>query len=202
MRGTVIRYNYIHDLTKRSSGEGFNEVMGVYLDDTACGTTVYGNIFNRISEAILVGGGRDNIIENNIFVNSGDQSIVVDARGLGWAKASCAPGGDWHMYSKLKEIHFDQPPYSTHYPALATILKGNPAAPAGDEILRNICVGAKWLYLQDGLTDKTIEVKNNFVGADPGFVNAARDDYRLKKSSPVWALGFKPIPVQKIGIEK
>jgi len=35
--------------------------------------------------------------------------------------------------------------------------------------------------------------------ADPRFVNAARDDYRLRRNSPAWALGFKPIPFGQIG---
>lgn len=35
--------------------------------------------------------------------------------------------------------------------------------------------------------------------ADPLFVNAAKDDYRLKTNSPAFKLGFKPIPVEKIG---
>ncbi|MFA7004597.1 MAG: right-handed parallel beta-helix repeat-containing protein [Verrucomicrobiia bacterium] len=35
--------------------------------------------------------------------------------------------------------------------------------------------------------------------ADPLFVNAAKDDYRLAKNSPAFKLGFKPIPVEKIG---
>ncbi len=37
------------------------------------------------------------------------------------------------------------------------------------------------------------------VIADPLFVNAAKDDYRLKSNSPAFKLGFKPIPVEKIG---
>ncbi|MEN6547904.1 MAG: right-handed parallel beta-helix repeat-containing protein [Armatimonadia bacterium] len=39
----------------------------------------------------------------------------------------------------------------------------------------------------------------NSICADPGFVNPARHDYRLKKDSPVFKLGFKPIPFEKIG---
>jgi hypothetical protein len=35
--------------------------------------------------------------------------------------------------------------------------------------------------------------------ADPLFVDPAHDDYRLKPDSPALKLGFKPIPVEKIG---
>ena len=37
------------------------------------------------------------------------------------------------------------------------------------------------------------------VVADPKFLDAAKDDYRLAPESPAWALGFQPIPVEKIG---
>jgi hypothetical protein len=35
--------------------------------------------------------------------------------------------------------------------------------------------------------------------AAPRFVDPAKDDYRLRKDSPAFALGFQPIPVEKIG---
>ena len=35
--------------------------------------------------------------------------------------------------------------------------------------------------------------------ADPKFVAPQKDDYRLAPTSPAWALGFRPIPVEKIG---
>lgn len=43
--------------------------------------------------------------------------------------------------------------------------------------------------------------KNSII-ADPLFVDADKDDYRLKADSPAFKLGFKPIPVEKIGLYK
>ncbi len=37
------------------------------------------------------------------------------------------------------------------------------------------------------------------VIADPRFVDPARDDFRLRPDSPALRLGFKPIPIEKIG---
>ena len=35
--------------------------------------------------------------------------------------------------------------------------------------------------------------------SDPHFVDAGKDNYRLKADSPAFQVGFKPIPVEKIG---
>ena len=64
MRGTVIRYNYMHHI----SGFKGKGCVGVYLDDMYCGTKIYGNLFYRVTRAAFIGGGRDNIVENNLFV--------------------------------------------------------------------------------------------------------------------------------------
>ena len=37
------------------------------------------------------------------------------------------------------------------------------------------------------------------IVADPLFVDAENDDYRLRPESPAFKLGFKPIPVERIG---
>ncbi|NPV47535.1 MAG: hypothetical protein HPY69_11285 [Armatimonadetes bacterium] len=79
-RGTEIRYNYLHDIVGfgwengRWTSPHFN--WGIYLDDGTCGTHVHGNIVARtILGGAHVHGGRDNIIENNIFVDGRDSQM-------------------------------------------------------------------------------------------------------------------------------
>lgn len=45
---------------------------------------------------------------------------------------------------------------------------------------------------------QTMGDKNSVI-ADPKFIAPEKDDFRLAPDSPAWALGFKPIPVEKIG---
>jgi hypothetical protein len=40
----------------------------------------------------------------------------------------------------------------------------------------------------------------NSVVADPGFVDPAHDDFRLRPDSPALKLGFKPLPIEKMGL--
>lgn len=62
--GTVIQYNYIHDI----GSDGFPP-QGIYMDDGLSGITVFGNLLTDIPDwDILIGGGRDMVVENNIMV--------------------------------------------------------------------------------------------------------------------------------------
>jgi hypothetical protein len=49
---------------------------------------------------------------------------------------------------------------------------------------------------------KQLGYEEHSVRADPLFVDAAHDDYRLKPESPAFRLGFEPINVSQIGITK
>ena len=202
MRGTVVRYNYFHHLGGMEGGSGgFIDAMAIYLDDAASGTTSYGNICYKAGRAVLLGGGHDNTFENNIFIDC-EPSIHVDARAIGWAKKYALKGGGWHMYEKLEAVNYDQPPYSTRYPSLATILEEDPAQPKRNQILRNISVGGRWLDLMNGLDDTKVQIEQNLVDEDPLFVDAENADFRLEEGSPAFELGFEPIPVEEIGLYK
>jgi len=193
-RGTVIRYNYFHDI----HGPYTHGAMSVYLDDAASGTVIFGNVFYKASRAAFIGGGRDNIVENNIFIQC-DPAVHVDARSLTWAKKHIAEGGSWRMYRKLRNVAFDRPPYSTRYPKLARILEDDPAVPKGNIIRRNICVGGRWLDLYQ-VQRQWLTLEDNLVDTDPHFVDPARRDFRLRPDSPAFKLGFQQIPTDKIGL--
>lgn len=203
-RGNIVRYNYFHDLRAGAlPGQegGFTEVMAVYLDDCFSGVMVYGNLFVRAGRSAMIGGGRDNTIENNIFID-GSPAVHVDSRGKGWASKYFVDNGEWHIFETLQEANPTQPPYSVRYPQLINLRNDDPALAKGNRILRNISVGGKWLEMQDNLTDKIVQFEGNYIGDDPGFVDMAKGDYRLKKDSPVLKSGFKPLPYEKMGLQK
>ena len=142
-RGNVIRHNYFHDL----KGPGLHGVMGVYLDDWASGFHVHGNLFYRAGRATLIGGGRDNVVENNVYIEC-SPSVHVDARGLGWAKYYF-DGTHPVLFTTMEDMHIASPPYSERYPELRSYLEGNPAIPRDNRITQNISWGGRWLDVYD-----------------------------------------------------
>lgn len=204
MRGNVIRFNYFHDLVNDTGVKGeFHDVMAIYLDDTAAGTTVFGNVCVRAGHAVMVGGGRDDFVTNNIFVDC-KPAVSLDGRGIGWAAKYLAPGGGWGMQEHLAAVAYDKPPYSTRYPHLANVLGDNPNAPKYDVIAHNIAFQCPdWLQIQDKAdTLPGITIRSNLTDRDPLFVDAAHGNYQLRPGSPAFALGFQRIPFEKIGLEK
>ena len=82
---------------------------------------------------------------------------------------------------------------------MQTILTNNPMAPVGNVFRRNVC----WLGRWDDIEEKArpfLKFENNLVGTDPLLLDATRLDFRLQKKSPAWSIGFKPIPIEKIGL--
>jgi hypothetical protein len=204
MRGTIIRHNYLHHIT------GFRDrgCVGVYLDDMFCGTEISGNLFYKVTRAAFIGGGRDCIVKNNLFVDC-NPSLHIDARALGWAH------GHADMWIKegrekgtLSGIRYKEPPYSQRYPKLVNILDDEPAAPQGNRVFCNVSFGGKW----DGVHSSAREyqsIENNLVDVDPQFATPERIgnskqpravDFALKADSPARAIGFPKLPLDRIGL--
>ncbi|MBT7304322.1 MAG: hypothetical protein HN849_32610 [Victivallales bacterium] len=80
--GNVIRHNYLHDvggynMLKPGEWAFPSFCWGIYLDDWSSGVTVAGNVVvGAPSGAIHVHGGIDNVIENNILLDSPGAHIL------------------------------------------------------------------------------------------------------------------------------
>ncbi len=202
-RGNLVRWNYFHDLpTMPGCG-----TMGIYLDDCDSGDRLVGNVFHRAGRyASFIGGGRDNLIENNLYIEC-IYAVHIDARGLSRCKPGSGVKDGWDLLAKAQALDYLNPPWSTRYPKLARVMDEEPLLPLGNVIRNNLAVDCDdWLH---GDAKKIIDrftFENNLVlkGEDPGFVDRAGGDFRLKPNSIVHKKlpGFKPIPFERIGLYK
>jgi hypothetical protein len=193
-RGNIIRRNYIHE----TGGVGMGS-MGVYMDDCVSGTMIVSNVFYKVQRAAFLGGGRDHHVEYNTFVEC-DPAVEIDGRGLDKAPV-------WHnMVYDFMRKQMDAVPrelYRKRYPELATLdryYEGDPGIPPeGNVVAHNICVG-KWLNIQWHAEQKMMDIHENFVGSDPGFINPAKGNFGLNPESPLLKQGYPSNNREDIGL--
>jgi hypothetical protein len=204
MRGTIIRHNYLHHI----NGFRGRGCVGVYLDDMFCGTEITGNVFYQVTRAAFIGGGRDCLVKNNLFVDC-SPALHVDARALGWAHDHADKWiEEGRQKGTLSGIRYQEPPYSQRYPELVGILEDEPAAPKGNRVCCNVSVGGTWDGVHGGAR-KYQTIENNLVDVDPHFVTPGRigkdkqpraTDFAFKADSPAWDIGFQKLPLKQIGL--
>jgi parallel beta-helix repeat protein len=242
-RGTVVRYNYFHDILGygQKNGKWISPYFawGVYLDDNAGGVDIIGNIIARCTRAGLhLHNGRDNLIQNNIFIETGQMQVEYDgwtATNRMWLQhyptmikgyASVANQPAWknmrnmqvspdqailpngmvmtgnqvfcnifyyltpqaRLY-RMSNVPFDHNAfdYNLIFHGGLPLLTGQKPVPPDTEPL------GEWKAWQ------ALGADLHSVVADPLLVDPAHDDYRLRPDSPAFSLGFKAIPVEKIG---
>jgi len=211
-RGSIIRFNYVHDtggycMRKPGEWEYPHYCWGIYLDDYTSGVHVYGNIVVRTYlGGVMIHGGQDNVVENNIIVDGLKQQIhyaPIDSTTSGRTPGHPDPSMWLMKGTKLLRNVFC---YSDEK---ALWIKGKKWEQVVAESDRNlIWHHGKTVALNLPKTPpeqsweawRKLGFDGNSVIADPLFVNAAEDDYRLQPNSPALPLGFKPIPVEKIGL--
>ena len=155
--GTIIRYNYIHDI----HGIGEGGCRGIYLDLPGSNTTIFGNIVANVDIGVFFNSGRDNIVENNVFYNCHPSvGIYIWPFPLYFH-----PGGAWKIFEKLHDIRYTEPPYSTHYPLLPHYLDSvGLGMPYGHRVIHNVSTGGTWLDLSERMNLSQVQVENNVVG--------------------------------------
>jgi hypothetical protein len=192
-RGNIIRHNFFHDIT---AGHAVSN-MGVYLDDMECGVQVYGNVLYRIPRAILAGGGRDNVIENNLIIDC-PIALSIDNRAMNWAGYHVGTT----MKSLLDKVPYKEEPWRTRYPSLVDIWEDEPATPKGNVVRSNVTVRSGPFSLAPEVTRYGTVEGNATFDEDPGFVDAGAMDFRLKDLEAIrrQAPDFQPIPFESIGL--
>jgi hypothetical protein len=208
-RGNLIKNNFVHHISSIFK-KGYG-VHGIYLDDAVSGIQVEGNVVYAVDgKAIQHGGGRDDIIINNVLARNGT-ALATDTRAHDWWKAGNASWVAGEMLTALKALNYQSALWSTRYPACAAI-PNNWATITANE-------GNPWLYPQGTVFSRNIgyanttwintlaptlwfaEIKNNIGNQDPLFVDEANLDLTLKPGSPALAVpGFVSIPFKSIGL--
>ena len=137
-RGNVIRGNHIHGMV--ANEDGFALVMGIYLDDFHSGQVVVDNIVEGAEIGLEIGGGRDNLVEGNIFIHC-KHAIHVDARGTSWASnlftdKSPRPRST-KLHDQIRDFAVGEPPFCDRFPVLQTYLADQPELPKGNVLNDN-----------------------------------------------------------------
>ena len=190
MRGHRIRCNYLHHIYGfRNKG-----CYCIYLDDCFSSADISDNILYDVVNGILIGGGRDCRMTNNLFIGCRQRAFSVDARGLGWAK-----GVGVFATKELHELRHTEPPWSIKYPELVGILDDEPLAPKGNVMTRNVCWDGAWGTADPrALRDGTFE--SNLLDQDPLFAQPLPGEFQLRGDSPAFGIGFQQIPFGRIGL--
>lgn len=199
-RGNQLRYNYWHQIVGATGHGG----MTIYLDDQHSGHAIYGNLFERCSRAVFIGGGDDNQVTDNVFIDCWEAGHLDD-RGMGWQnKATMDPDGE--LQTRLRAMPYQNELWSKRYPQLVNVMDDQFQVPKRNLFTRNISAGGIW----DDINPKIREfqtVKDNLVFDDDGsWITLVKDssgkpvEIRFKDPEAVKRIGFKPIPVEKIGL--
>lgn len=191
-RGVVFRHNYFHDTGKTGFETAVHGQAAIRLDDAISGMHIYGNLFVRASGggfgAVQINGGRDNLIENNLFVDCGE------AITGGWYRDNAV----WVTMrdGSVPDDFFLSDLYLARYPELGHLLD----EPGINQVRRNL------LYRCDTITQwgpEVFDLSDNAeyaAGEDPGFVDAESGDFRLRPDAPALVAGFFPLPVERMGL--
>ncbi|MDY4975589.1 MAG: S-layer homology domain-containing protein [Clostridia bacterium] len=211
-QGNQVNYNYLYHLT-HDVAASFGP-FGIYFDDALSGQTAVGNILVDVKDrGFHIGGGRDHVVENNIFIRA-KYPISYDDRGRSLPSyfIACMDPETGTMWQRLKAVPYTSDIWKQKYPTLANVLTDQssdkddpdwPGNPSYSSVRNNVAVDCT---VPAGLISKSVytysTVENNIsYKTDPGFVDAANGNYNLKPDSQIFTdlPEFQAIPFDQIG---
>ena len=191
-RGVVFRYNRFQNCGNTATGSSFCGQAAIRFDDAISGMLVYGNVFIRSANvgfgAVQINSGRDNVMDNNLFIDCKQGISGGYNRGNSfWNQAATKPMPADFFVNEL---------YLQRYPELGNML----LEPGINHLWRNVFYRCGPMATGNQAALELVE-NGVFGEQDPGFVNAAKGDYQLKPGAALFAaVGFRPIPLDEIGL--
>jgi hypothetical protein len=183
-RGTVVRNNVIHDVNSFTYGG-----WGLYPDEGSTDIIWENNVVYRTKSAgFHQHYGRENIVRNNIFAFGREHQLMrtreephvsfLFTNNIVYFDSGTLLGSSWknERFVMEKNLYFD-----ARADALPEQMKF-----AGATL-------AQW---------RSRGHDTNSLIADPLFVAPEKNDFRLKRKSPAFKLGFKPIDVSTVGVHE
>ncbi|EAX84838.1 hypothetical protein TVAG_248070 [Trichomonas vaginalis G3] len=203
-RGNILRNNYIHDVFTPKP-----IIIGFYFDSCVRTALVTNNILYKVKSGLLVNGGRDYIVKNNVFIGS-EFALLT--------RAMCAMPGLADVHKSLMKNYYNitgnpkvagyLPPYSERYENITKIdefyKRGTvktPLIPPSAIFSHNIFCNNTNRYLNATIMDE-IYYDNNIDANESDFADFENGDYSIKKGSRLNKLGIEPIDMSEIGLIK
>jgi len=179
-QGTILRHNLVHDCPRANA---------FYLDDGDSGDTVEENVVWRAASGAFLGGGHDNVIRRNLFVDC-PVGIHVDARGVARGYRD-----NVHLRERLASVPIAAAPWSDRYPALRRLLDPgfDAGRPDGIAITGNVTVRCGTPLRQSAkpgelagcsITDQ-LDLGAGTGADDPQFASEGALDVRLGDGSAI-----------------
>ena len=153
LRGNKIVGNSFHDII----GLNGAPTRTVYLDDSIAQVDIVGNRFERCTWALFLGGARECVITNNVFVDC-PGAIYVDKRGTTWQKPHLDQRlGELSEKGTVYGLSCRKGPYVEMFPAVAELPGPNPHEPVKNVIAHNTFIRgeATWIstYAEKRISD-------------------------------------------------
>ncbi len=173
-RGTIIRYNYWHDLAPAHA------THCLYFDDSGGDSAqVYGNIFRKAGSlsTVNINGGSDIVVTNNVFIEC-KKPIRMGHGGNEWRTKQ------GRFEALIKNTSCDKTPWRERYPELLTYLADRPQMPRGNLFAKNVLANCA------ATPAAGFELRDNMsVSNEPSLQGAG-------------IAGFAPIPFERIGVQQ
>ncbi len=176
-QGTVIAYNYLHDLFS-TEVLPFGHQTAIYWDDAHCGNTAYNNIIKNVRKNIYT-NGIDNTFRDNVSINL--TAASMDIKNGGAATNNNAGG------SSFGSVIADEKLYFSHYKNLEKIIMSkdsrDPKLARFNTMSGNLDVNSPEQIIGTYTMQYGKVVNNVNLEQCNDFVNPEKQDYRLKSGS-------------------